>query len=535
MKLITRFLYLPAACIVLLASCAKEQTESYDKFEDQALEAYMTQKHPELLENLQTDGGYYVDILEPGKADAKPVNDTICWVKFDFSGRDLSGNIALTRRANEAYQLGTFTKYTHYVPYYRYCGEANAGLIEGTYLAMRNTLYLGEEYIKFKKDTEGFDLDPEFLLREGAKVRLYMPSRVVGSGGISGDGGYEGQYSLSAKRPLIMEMEVVGIDKNPLEAEGSLVDAFAKENGGMVMFTKDGEDGSEKRPTDPEDGKHPYNRAERWVSACDTVAQLYVNVKYDPVKTGKGDKFSFDFSDAESKVSNKPYNVGFEPYNGSDLEKEISEALKKRFHGEGDDYKAYEGVDKLESDSVGLDGTAKIWYIGRFLDGFIFDTNIDEVKKIIYGEVTSEGSAYSYTPESGGLITAFYYTVPNLRYGQWAAFVTTSTNAYGTSGKSGSSTSSPSGNGYSSNYLDYLNYLNYSQMYYGNSGLYGGYYGDYYGYGGLGGYGYGYGYYGNYGYDYGSTDNTSTTTTVTTEIPSFAPLIFQFYIEPAED
>jgi hypothetical protein len=83
--------------------------------------------------------------------------------------------------------------------------------------------------------------------------------------------------------------------------------------------------------------------------------------------------------------------------------------------------------------------------------------------------------------------------------------------------------------------MDYLNYLNYSQMYYGNSGLYGGYYGDYYGYGGLGGYGYGYGYYGNYGYDYGSTGETSTTTTVTTEIPSFAPLIFQFYIEPAED
>ena len=96
MKLITRFLYLPAACIALLSSCAEDQTESYDKFEDQALEAYMTQKHPGLLENYQTEGGYYVDVLEPGKADAKPVNDTICWVKFDFSGRDLSGNIALT-------------------------------------------------------------------------------------------------------------------------------------------------------------------------------------------------------------------------------------------------------------------------------------------------------------------------------------------------------------------------------------------------------------------------------------------------------
>lgn len=527
MKLITRFLYLPAACIALLSSCAEDQTESYDKFEDQALEAYMTQKHPELLENYQTEGGYYVDVLEAGDPDAKPVNDTICWVKFDFSGRDLSGNIALTRRASEAYQLGTFTKYTHYVPYYRYCGTANSGLIEGTYLAMRNTLHLGEEYARKK------GIDREYLLREGDIVRLYMPSRVVGSGGLGGDGGYEGQYSLSAKRPLIMEMEICGIDKNPLEAEGSLVDAFAKSNGGMVMYTKDGEDGTEKRPIDPDDERHPYKPGvERWVSACDTVAQLYVNVKYDPAETLAGDKFTFDFADPENDVANKPYNVGYEPYNGSDLEKEISEALVKRFHGEGDDYKVYEGVDKLESDSVGLDGTAKIWYIGRFLDGFIFDTNIDEVKEIIYGAGNyTEGTVKSYKPEDGGDLTAWYYTVPNLRYGQWAAFVTTSTNAYGTSGKSGSSTTSSSGNGYSSSYYDYLNYLNYANSYYGSGGYYGGYYNNYYG--GYGGY-YG-GYYGDmYGSDYDSSSTGTTVTTISTEIPSFTPLIFQLYIEPKE-
>ena len=320
-----------------------------------------------------------------------------------------------------------------------------------------------------------------------------------------------------------MEMEICGIDKNPLEAEGSLVDAFAKSNGGMVMYTKDGEDGTEKRPTDPNDPKHPYNRVERWVSACDTVAQLYVNVKYDPAETLAGDKFTFDFADPENDVANKSYNVGYEPYNGSDLEKEISEALVKRFHGEGDDYKVYEGVDKLESDSVGLDGTAKIWYIGRFLDGFIFDTNIDEVKEIIYGEVTSEGEALSYTPEDGGLITAFYYTVPNLRYGQWAAFITTSSCAYGASGQSGGSSSSSSVD-YSS-YYDYLNYYNYYNNYYGNS-YYGSYYDNYY-----------YNYYNSYYYGYGSDDSSSTetTTTVSTEIPSYAPLIFQFYIEPAED
>lgn len=128
---------------------------------------------------------------------------------------------------------------------------------------------------------------------------------------------------------------------------------------------------------------------------------------------------------------------GFEPYNGSDLEKKIAEALVKRFHGEGDDYEAYKGVADLDADSVGMEGTAKIWYIGRFLDGFIFDTNIDEVKQIIYGEVRKTGSAHSYDVQNPDLITAFYYIVPHLKYGQWATLVTTSTNAYGTTGKSG--------------------------------------------------------------------------------------------------
>ncbi|MFR8223414.1 MAG: hypothetical protein ACLU9X_01265 [Alistipes shahii] len=198
MKLITRFLYLSAAGIMLLTSCAKEQTESYDKFENQALEAWMTQNRRELLKNYQPEGGYYVEILAAGNPDAKPVNDTACWVKFDFSGRDLSGNIVLTRRANEARQLGTFTKYTHYVPFYRYCGTENTSLMEGTFLAMRNTLHLDPDY------AAGKGVDPRVPLREGCQVRLYMPSRIVG-GGVAGDGGYEGAVRLERQRPLIVD------------------------------------------------------------------------------------------------------------------------------------------------------------------------------------------------------------------------------------------------------------------------------------------------------------------------------------------
>jgi len=98
-------------------------------------------------------------------------------------------------------------------------------------------------------------------------------------------------------------------------------------------------------------------------------------VRYNPAEPG--DQLSFP----------APYHVGYEPYVSEasvrDIDMQIAEALKKRFHGEGDDYEKYEGVKTLEADSVTLEGTAKIWYIGRFLDGFIFDTNIDEGKKII--------------------------------------------------------------------------------------------------------------------------------------------------------
>lgn len=525
MKFASRFIYLLAAGALMAASCAKEMTESYDEYENLSLRAWMTQHRPHLLENFQADEegfGYYVDIESVGDMKAAPVSDTICWVSFDFSGRDLSGRIVLTRNAAEAKLVDTYTKYTHYVPFYRYCGETNSGLLDGAWLAMRNTLKLGDAYFAANKERLGIT-SPQVQLREGARVTLYMPSLLVGSG-LSGDGGYEGETSLSSRRPLIVTLEIRDTVKNPLEKEGIEVDDFCKSplNGGLRIYNKDEDDKtSEPLPADPEDADHPYRIAERWVSANDTIPQVYVNYRFDPAR----DRISFP----------EEYNVGFEPYNAfAAMEEKINKALVERFHP--DENEPYAGVLEL-GDSVKLDGKAKIWYIGRFLDGFIFDTNIDEVKQIVYGEVLSKGTALEYTPEEGGLITAFYYTVPNLKFGQWASLVTTSTNGYGSAGKAGSSsTSSSSSSNYSSSYLDYINYLNYANSYYGSGGYYGGYYGNYYG--GYGGgyynpyYGYGYGY--GYDYDYGSDSDTTTKTTVSTEIPPFTPLLFEFYVEPKE-
>lgn len=552
-----------ALAAVVLAGCAKDTSEPYSKFEDMALEAWITQHRPDLADNYQEweGNGYYLDIHKTGDMESAPVNDTARWVRFNFTGRDLAGNIVATRNAHEAQLTGTFTKYTHYVPYYMYSGDAFYTLMEGTWLALRKEQTLGEKYYALKKEELGLE-SQKFLMRLGSNVTIYMPSRVAGNG-ITGSGGYEGQYELEEGKPFIVTMEVCDTVKNPLQREALDIDAFCKTNGGVLIYTTTDEDGKSKQttevegvecvaiPTTLEDANHPYKNENRWVSACDTIAQLYVNYRFDPTNTPEDMLYDLDYNKKVTTVDNKypnygqlqygPYAVGVEPYTNEgslrEINTKIAEALKKRFHND----EPYVGVEKLVADgadSVTLKGDVNIWYIGRFLDGFIFDTNIDEVKEIVYGEVASAGSALTYTPEEGGLIQAFYYTIPNMRYGQWGALITCSTHAYGATGQSGSTTSS---SGYSSsdyyNYLNYMNYYNYYNSYYGGYGYggyggYGGYYGNYYDsyYGG------GYydpyysGYYGNY---YGSSqETTESVKTTTTEVPGYSPLIFEFYIEP---
>ncbi len=58
-------------------------------------------------------------------------------------------------------QQGTYTEYTHYVPYYRFSGEDSHTLMEGTYLAIFNELNIGGE---------------SYSARYGTKMRLYLPS-----------------------------------------------------------------------------------------------------------------------------------------------------------------------------------------------------------------------------------------------------------------------------------------------------------------------------------------------------------------------
>lgn len=198
--------WLPAILLfglTTLCSCAEEPDNAYPgNTQNKALKAWMTQNRPDLLENYQEEGEYYVDVVSLGDLADSAILETESWVWYDITGRDLQGNISVARDSVYALQQGTFTPYTHYVPYYQFYGELASGTFkEGTYLAMRNPLKLGETYAAQK----GFPREVE--LRVGAEVVLYMPATII-STEANGDGGYEGQYALSANHPMIARIKL---------------------------------------------------------------------------------------------------------------------------------------------------------------------------------------------------------------------------------------------------------------------------------------------------------------------------------------
>ncbi len=497
---------------LLTVSCIKEPTVNFKDIEQRSLRAWMEKYRSDFLENYQEDGGYYVEILEPGNPDSLPLAGKDVWLWYDFTGRDLDGVVYETRNNILAQQLGTYTKYTRYVPAYRFSGAESTTMMEGTYLATFNKLKIG---------------NTEFEPRYGTKLRLYLPSSVV-KATESSNGGYEGEFTLDSSKPMIVDMTIYGHVSNPVAYEGEHVDRFATVNGGLctdhkVVKEEESEKSSRRRSTRADEEQEEVDTRPlefydgRWHQPIDTLAQLYVNYAYTPEK-------SIDYNvlgtDTLKYPSENKYTIG-DVYSSNDLDARINAALIERF-GKGISYD-----EVLTTDSLKTKTTAKVWYVGRFLDGFIFDTNIDEIKEIIYGEVKSAGKALDFNmsePLKNSYILAWNYSLPTLRKGQWAAILTVSTYGYGISGQVGEHTSTTTGNEDAAyyDYLNYMNYMNYMNNYYGYG--YGGMYNN--GYYGYNPYYYGYNYYGG-----SSSSDTQTITTTSTEIPAYSPLLFQIFVE----
>ena len=197
-----------------------------------------------------------------------------------------------------------------------------------------------------------------------------------------------------------------------------------------------------------------------------------------------------------------------------EIDRKINKALVERF-----------GTDE-PGELIDPEKNVRVWYIARFLDGFVQSTNIDEVKRIVYGEVESTGTYMSYTPSlnKDKQILAWYYALPHFRYGSWGALLTVSSNAYGVVGITGTTQTSSSTN-YAATYA-MMNYYGMMNNYYGNNYM-GNYYDDYYG-------SYMNGLYGGSVYNPYYVDNSTSTSTTITEVLPYTPLLIEFYIEPAQ-
>ena len=483
--------------MVATASCITEDSVSNEEREKISLKAWISLNKPDLLDNYQEEGGYYVEILEGDKNENLPVNgndfgseplmeqDT-CWVYTNMTGRDINGTVCLTRDGHLAEMCGTFSYSTHYVPYINYCGNNNMGLLEGTYLSMRHELKIG---------------DTTYKIRRGSKVRLYLPSSIAyGANGSTTEGGYEGQYSLDASRPLMLDIEVLGALKNPSDKELEMVKSYIGYEGEWIQATK-----PESEKTDEEDDLK--------------LKGLYYNLKFNPASDNA---FNNRYIQPHLEGINNPYEDDKKYYSMARINSQINEILLERFG------KGLSQAEITDDNKVTKDGRANVWYVVRFLDGFVLDTNIAELRTFLYDEAAPECEVFSYSPsddegksaeEERQAIGAWYYCIPEMHFGAYGQIITTSGYAYGASGITGTTTTETSSS--TSDYYNTMNYYNYYNYY--NS--YYNYYSPYYNY-------YDYNYY-NYNYSTGDEEST-TTTTISTEILPYTPLVFTVYVEPNE-
>ena len=491
-------------CAVAFFSCVKMDEPSGAEMESRSLRAWMKKNHPALLENHQDKGDYYVDVMAWGEETDmgndndygdKPVMDQdSVWMFYNLTGYDLDGNVCLNRNEMVARMQGTFDLSTHYIPYMNFSGEVNAiGLLESTYQLARNEITLGDKYVADHADICKGNV---FKLRRGAKIRLYAPSSITyTSTGVDMGGGFGGQYALDGNVPMILDVEVLRVIKNPSDLEIDMITDLVGapdnksdgQNGWTLAVTTGTANEDKASDEDKEDDKN--------------LKGLYYNLQFEPGKNDVGLRY-LQPQISDTNISS-PYKDSGKYADMASLDAEINKILTEKFEG-----KVLDKEDMSDDTLVTKDGTAQIWYVVRFLDGFVLDTNIGEIKELVFDE-SSSSSAMSYTPDgsSEDTISAWLYCIPKMHYGQWGAILTSSGYAYGSTGTS-SSSSSTTGT-VAMPYYDYYNAFN--SMYYGNY-YYGGYYSGY--------------------NPYIAPTTTVDTSSIETEILGYTPLLFYIYIEP---
>lgn len=397
---------------MMFSSCITEPEEvDYEDVEKQILAEWIELYVPEAIrwyvESEHNDDDYsseyYTIVTNTGDSNEKPIHEYAdCWVKYNLTGYNLDGYVLVTRNELLAYQQGVFDELVRYVPLYQ------------------DLFYDEEKY----SDTYSYDYLPECIkvafnneelnLRKGSKLTMYIPSELI-DGAATGSTGYAGQYSLSYYQPLKAEIEIVEVVSDPMSEEISDIETFTSMNGGLLINYREADSDEDIDDDDWEE----YNILqelipENWSNSVDTVANLYLYRRYDP---------SISLNYIEPYTSQVPDCI-YTKYNMKQIDSLIYLAIVEEEIEESE----------MDGDFVEYGDNANIWYIGRFLDGFIFDTNINEVMELITGE-ESYLSVLEYmgvtSSENSSFISAWYHGISQLRYGQWATLITSSTHGYG--------------------------------------------------------------------------------------------------------
>lgn len=342
------FAYAVAVIAMLATSCAKQEEDPIEDQRERSFEAWVEKNAPNAQ---KIDGGVYIEKLysstqagaltPSGNSNSSSDNTGESeWVMINYTGREMTtGNVFVTRDPEIAKHQGTFTYYTHYtsdyVPYTPYNSlyySSNLNLIPGNYLA------LGQ-------------------MKEGDIYRVYIPSSLAyGSSGYSYvSSGFDGQNALGANLPVIMDLELVKVIKDPSKYEASLVQNYA-------------------------------------------VSQMGLNLS-DTVRTNL--------------------------------------------------YRKHISYGKETRDTVKDGETVSVYYVGRFMDGFVFDTNIEDTAKkhnlaqyyddthyeALSVEIGASEDTDDGTTSENAVVVGMDAALATMLYGESSQIIFTSTYGYGSSGQ----------------------------------------------------------------------------------------------------